>query len=48
VGATTGDVMSYCLPVWVSAYTYRGVLDWRLTPNLLGRIVNDREGIAVP
>ncbi len=48
VGATTGDVMGYCLPVWVSAYTYRGVLDWRLTPNLLGRIITGREGTAVP
>ncbi len=48
VGPMTGDVMGYCLPVWVSAYTYRGVLDWRLTPNLLGRIITSPEGSAVP
>lgn len=27
--ATTGDVMSYCTPVWTSPYTWRGVLRWR-------------------
>lgn len=27
--ATTGDVMSYCSPVWSSPYTWNAVLHWR-------------------
>ena len=27
--ATTGDVMSYCSPVWTSPYTWNAVLRWR-------------------
>ena len=27
--ATTGDVMSYCSPVWTSPYTWSAVLRWR-------------------
>jgi hypothetical protein len=27
VGAA--DVMGYCFPVWISAYTYRGIYQWR-------------------
>ena len=32
VASTTGDVMGYCFPVWASAYTYRGVLEFRGPP----------------
>jgi len=29
-GRLYADVMGYCSPVWVSDYTYKGVLDWLL------------------
>lgn len=48
IGRETGDVMSYCSPVWISPYTYSAVVSWRLTPALLGQISTSRESIAVP
>jgi len=29
IAATRGDVMGYCVPIWASEYTYRGVLNFR-------------------
>src|SRR5258708_5295906 len=46
-GASTYvDMMSYCSPVWVSDYTYVGVLNWRsLSP--IGIVVNGAD-VSVP
>jgi hypothetical protein len=48
IDRATGDVMSYCTPVWVSPYTYTGVLAWRQAQQVAGRISTNRPGIAVP
>ncbi len=37
---TTGDVMSYCFPLWESAYTYKGVLQFRQS------IVTERASVS--
>ena len=35
VSPQTGDVMGYCVPVWSSAYTFRGILEFRQPPTSL-------------
>jgi len=40
------DIMSYCSPVWISDYTYVGVLNWRST-SPIGIIVNGAD-VAPP
>lgn len=48
VSRETGDVMSYCSPVWISPYTYRSVLTWRQAPPALGRVISTRLAVAMP
>lgn len=48
VDRATGDVMSYCSPVWISPHTYNAVLAWRQASQVSGRISGNREAVAVP
>jgi hypothetical protein len=48
VDRATGDVMSYCSPVWISPHTYKGVLAWRQATQVSGRSRGSGAAVAVP
>ena len=42
VSSGTGDVMSYCAPKWIGPYTWRGVLEWRLSSTVASHVTRQR------
>lgn len=47
VPPSTGDLMGYCVPVWISAYTYTGMLAFRGTTELLPRLTAQRTDVLL-
>lgn len=47
VPPSDGDLMSYCVPVWLSTYMYGGMLAFRGTADLLPRITSPRTDLLL-
>lgn len=47
VPSSNGDLMGYCVPIWISAYTYGGMLAFRGTADLLPRTTPPRTDLLL-
>lgn len=47
IPSANGDIMGYCVPVWISTYTYQGILAFRGTTALLPRQSGERAPVLL-